>query len=127
MRAEVTLFGGVCIGIDIKRVVGTGLHARLATDASVAVEIDDAVVTPEQRSNRTYRDAGCVVAVIAPQNGKEPVSVWILALLDVLDPGSERAKGNFVFGFTGDRARVTADAFAMVYNEAVFHVGVCVA
>jgi hypothetical protein len=99
------------------------LHARLATDAAVAVEIYDAVVAPKQRSNRTYRYAGCVVAVIAPQHGKEPVSVGILALLNVLDPGSESAKGDFVFGFAGDRARVTTDAFAMVYNEAVFHVG----
>jgi hypothetical protein len=68
MRAEVTLLSGVCVGIDIKRVVGTGLHARLATDAAIAVEIDDAVVAPEQSSHRTYRDAGRVVAVIAPQN-----------------------------------------------------------
>jgi hypothetical protein len=123
MRAEVTLLSGVCVGIDIKRVVGTGLHARLTTDAAVAVKIDDAVVSPEQRSNRTYRNAGSIVAVIAPQDGKEPVSVGILALLNVLDPGSESAKGDFVFGFTGDGARVTANAFAMVYDEAVFHVG----
>ena len=124
MRAEVTFLGGVGVGVDIERVVWTRLHARLATDAAVAVEIDDAVVATEERSDRTYGDAGCVIAVIAPQHRKEPIGVGELTLLDVLDPGPESAKGNFVFGFAGDCARMTADTFAVVYDEAVFHPGV---
>jgi len=59
--------------------------------------------------------------MITPQHGKETTRVGILALLYVFNPGSESPERHFVFGFAGDGAGVTADAFAMVYDEAVFH------
>lgn len=121
MRAEVALLGGVCVGIDVQGIVRTGLHAGLATDAAIAVEVDDAVVEPVERSYRADGYARSVVAVIAPEHGKETASVWILTLLYVLDPGPESAERDFVLGLASDSARVTADAFAMVYDEAVFH------
>jgi hypothetical protein len=97
------------------------LHARLATDAAVAVEIDDAVVEAKQRGHRADGYAGSVVAVIAPEHREESLSVGIFALLYVLDPGAESTKRNFILGLASDSAGVTADAFAMVYDEAVFH------
>jgi hypothetical protein len=97
------------------------LHAGLAAYAAIAVEIYDAVVEPVERSHRADGYARRVVAVIAPEHGKETASVWILTLLDVLDPGPERAERDFVLGLASDCACVTADAFAMVYDEAVFH------
>src|SRR3989442_921333 len=121
VRAEVALLCGVGVWIDVQRVVGAGLHARLAADAAVAVEIDDAVIASEQRSHRTDRNARRVVAMIAPEHREEAPSVGILALLDVLDPSAKCADGNFVFGLAGDRAGVAADAPAMVDDEAVFH------
>jgi hypothetical protein len=99
------------------------LHAGFAADAPVAVEIDDPVIAPEKSSHRADRYARSVIAVVAPEYREEPASVRVFALLDVLDPGAKRAKRNFVLGFASYRARVAADAFAMVNNKAVFHCG----
>ena len=55
--AEVALGGRVRVGIDVERVVGARLHARLAADAPVAVEIDDAVGPPVQRHRGADRHA----------------------------------------------------------------------
>jgi len=121
MRTEVALLGGVGVGIDVQSVVRTGLHAGLATYATVAVEINNAVVAAKQRSHRANGYARSVVAVIAPEHGKETASVGIFAFLDVLNPGSESTERHLVLGLASDCAGVTADTFAMVYDEAVFH------
>jgi len=97
------------------------LHAGLAADAAIAVEVYDAIVEPVERGHRADGYARSVFAVIASEHGKESASVGILTLLYVLDPGSESAERNFVLGLASDCASVTADAFAMVYDEAVFH------
>src|SRR5712692_1592474 len=52
VRAEVALRGRVRLGVNVERVVGAGLHAGLAADAALAVEIDDAVGTAEERKRR---------------------------------------------------------------------------
>src|SRR6185295_11608789 len=121
MRAEVALLSGVRVWIDVKRVVGAGLHARLATDATISAEVDDAVVAPEQSGHRTDRDARRIFAVITTQNRKESACVGIFTLLDVLDPRAKSAKRDFVFGLAGYGAGVTADAFTMIDDEPVFY------
>src|SRR5262245_48607627 len=121
MRAEVALLSRVRVRIDVQRVVRTRLHAGFAADAAIAVEVHDAVIAAEQRGHWADGDARRVVAVIAAEHREEASRVWILALLDVLDPGSKGAERDFVFGFAGDRAGVTSDALAVVDDEAVFH------
>ena len=122
MRAEVALLGGVGVGIDVQRVVRARLHAGLATDAAIAVEVYDAVVEPVERGHRADGYARGVVAVIAPEHGEETTRVGIFTFFDVFYPGPKGAKRYFVFGLASDCACVTADAFAMIYDEAVFHV-----
>jgi len=97
------------------------LHARLATDAAVPVEVHDTVVAAEQSRHRANRYARSVFAVIASEHRKEPASVGEFALLDVLYPRPKGTKRNFVLRFARNCARVAADAFAMIYDEAVFH------
>ena len=121
MRAEVALLGGVGIWIDVQRIVRTRLHAGLATDAAIAVEVYDAVVEPVEGSHRADGYARSVVAVIASENGKESAGVRILTFFYVLDPGPKRPERHLVLGLACDGAGVTADALAMVYDEAVFH------
>ena len=41
--AVVALLGGVVIWVDVQRVVWAGLHATLATDASIRVEVDNPI------------------------------------------------------------------------------------
>jgi hypothetical protein len=43
------------------------------------------------------------------------------SLLDVFDPGSVDAHGNFIFSFASDRAGMASDAFAIIDYETVFH------
>ena len=59
--------------------------------------------------------------MIAAKHREEPASVRIFALFNVLDPGSKRPERHLVLRLAGDSARVAPDAFAMVYDKAVFH------
>ena len=72
MRAVVALRRGVGVRVDVERVVRAALHARLAADAAVAVEIDDAVVARVERPRRADRHARRVLAVVAPQHREVP-------------------------------------------------------
>ena len=60
--------------------------------------------------------------MIATQDGKESLGGRVLAFFDVFDPSSICAYGDFVFGFTGDCASVTAYTFAVINQEAIFHI-----
>ena len=47
VHAVVALLGGLVHGIDVQRVVGTGLHAAFAADTQAGVEVDDPVGSAE--------------------------------------------------------------------------------
>jgi hypothetical protein len=96
MGAEVTFLGSVGVRIDVQRVVRAGLHARLTSNAAVAVKIYDPVVASEQGSHGTDRDARRVVAVVTPENRKESSSIGIFALFNILYPCAKRAERNFI-------------------------------
>ena len=121
MRAEMAFRGGAIIRIHVNRIVGTGLHAGLAANAAVGVEIDDPVLALVHRGHRTDRDAGRLLAMIAARDLKYAARVWENALLDVLHPGPIHAYWHMVFGFARHRAGVASDAFAVIDYEAVFH------
>ena len=121
VRAVVALGGGVRVGVDVERVVGAALHARLAADAARAVEVDDAVGAPIEGHRRADGDTRRVIAVVAAQHGEVAARVRPGALLDVLHPRAERSEGNLVLLLARHRARVTADALAMVDHESVSH------
>ncbi len=119
MYAVVAFLGRVLARIDVERVVGAGLHARLAADAAVGVEVDDAVFALEEGGRRADVNAGCVTAVVAAHHGEEPLGLRPSPLLDVLDPGPVHAERDVVLGLAGDRAGVTADAGVLIYDEPV--------
>jgi hypothetical protein len=97
------------------------LHARFASYAAVAVEIDYAIVSFVERRYRADGHARRIVAVVATKHGKKTASRRVLASFDVFDPGAERADRDFVLAFTGYGAGVTANAFAVIDQESVFH------
>jgi hypothetical protein len=119
MRAEVAFGGGMGIRVQIERIVGTGLHARLASDATVAVEIDDAVVATKECSRRTYFNAGRVVAMVAAHHAEMAAGVRKLTFFNVFDPGAEDAERDVMLFLAGDRARMTPDAAVVIDYEAV--------
>jgi hypothetical protein len=122
MRAIIALLSSIGIGIDIESIVRAGLHAGFAADAAAPVKIYYGVLPAKEGRHGAYRYAGSVIAMIASQHGKETPGRRIFALLYVFDPGAIGAEGYVVFCFTGDSACVTADTFAVVYNETISHI-----
>src|SRR5262249_49300779 len=106
---------------QVDRVVRTGLDARLAADAGVAVEIDDAVRPLVQGHHRADRHARRLRAVVAAQHGEMAAHGRERADLGVLDPGAEGADAHVVLRLARHRAGVAADALAVVEDEAVLH------
>jgi hypothetical protein len=119
VRAKVALLGRVRIRIDEQLIVGTRRHAGAASDARIAVEVDDAVAPLEEGIGRTDADAGRVVALIAEHGKEEAFGVGERSLLDGLHPASVDADRNLVLGLAGDRAGVAADAFPQIDRETV--------
>ncbi len=118
---EITFGGGVTIGIDVKRIIGTSLHAGFTTDAPFVVEIDDAIGTTEKCHRGTNFDTRRVVAMVAAQHCEVSPRVGIESFFDVLDPGSIHADGDVVLFLAGHRAGMTADATVLIDDESVAH------
>src|SRR5207247_2144590 len=97
------------------------LHARLAADAARAVEVHDAVGAAGEGDGRADGHARRVVAVIAAQHREVAPRVRPRSLLDVLHPRAERPERDLIFFLARHRARVTADALAVVDHEAIAH------
>jgi hypothetical protein len=97
------------------------LHAGFAADATAIVEVNDSIVAREECSNGTNRNTGRVGAVIASHHREESPRVRKFSLLNVLHPGAINADGNVVFRFTRDSTGMTADALAIIYDEAEVH------
>ena len=124
MGAEIALGSSMRIRVDVKGVIRACLQTRFTANAPLGVEVDDAIlVAAVQRSDRTRRYAGGVIAVVAPQHGEVAAIVGKLARLYVLDPRAVDAKGHVVFGLASDRTGVAANALAVVDEKAKSHAG----
>src|SRR5262249_1012250 len=119
VRAEVALLRGVRIGVDEELIVRTRLHARAAADAARGIQIDDGVAAFVEGFRRTDPHARRIRALIGEYRKEETPRVRKGSLFDRLHPAAVHADGNIVFGLARDRARVTADALAKVYGEAI--------
>src|SRR5262245_29086064 len=123
MSAVVALGRRLRLRIDVERVVGTGLHARLAADAAVAVEVHDPVGAPVKSDGGADGDARGVVAVIAAHHGEIAPRVGEGALLDVLDPRAVDPEGNLVLLLAGIGGTVGAVACPLIDHKSVAHGG----
>jgi hypothetical protein len=121
MSAEVALGRGVVVGINIESIVGTSLHASLATDAAPVVEINDSISSPVERAGGTDFRARRVITVVAPHHPEVAGRVWELALFDVLYPGAKDTNRHLVFLFARDCAGVAPDTPVLVNNKSVSH------
>ena len=121
MRTEMTFGRGAIVRVHVNGIVGTGLHAGFAANAAVGIEIDYAVFALIHRGDRTYRDAGRLLAMVAARNLKYAARVGEDALVDVFDPGPVHAYRHMVLGLARHRAGVASDALSVIDYEAVFH------
>ena len=117
--AEVALGGRAGFRVDVDRVVGTGLHARLAADALLAIELDDSIVSLVHRGDGADPGAGRILAVVAARDLEVTFRVGVATGLGVLHPGAVHADRDLVLALAGRRARVAPDALAVVDDEAV--------
>jgi len=121
MRAEVALCGCICIGIDIERVIRTGLHAAFASDANLIVEVYDAIGTAEEGAGGADLNAGSVIAVVTSHDPEVAAAVGKFALLDVFDPGAKHAQRDLVLFLARHGTGVTADTSVLIDDESVAH------
>jgi hypothetical protein len=68
VRTEIALGRSVGVGINVDGIVGTGLHAHLASNAIFVVKVNDAIVADKQGRCWAGGDTGCIGAVIAPHD-----------------------------------------------------------
>jgi hypothetical protein len=122
VAAEIALGCGIGIGIDIERIVGTGLHACFTADADIRIEIDNAIVALVQRRHRTDRYTRRVLAMVTAQHGKIALRIGEFPLLHVFDPGAVHPEWHLMFFLTRHTAGVATDAFAVVNEKTEFHV-----
>jgi len=108
-------------GIHVEGVVGAGLHAGLAADAALAVEINDAIGSAKEGYGGADLDARGVIAVVAPEDAKVTFSIGKLAFLDVFDPGPIDSNRDIVLFLAGYRAGMTANATVLIDNKTVAH------
>ena len=119
MSAESTLGGSIRFGIEIDRVVGTGLHAGFAADTNGRIELDDAVITLIHRSDGADAHARRVDAVIAARNLKAAAHIRVRTRLNIFDPSAVHAKRYLVLRLARSRTGMTSDALALVNEKAV--------
>jgi len=117
VRAEVALLRRARVGMEVEGVVGASLHARLATDAGIAGQIDDAIVALRKRVHRANVDARRLLTLVAPEDGERALRFGKAPLLRILDPGSERAERHLVLGLARHGACVAADTTSLVEDE----------
>jgi len=97
------------------------LCAGFTADTASVIEIDDAVRTRIKRGYGTNFDTRRVGAMVTAHHRKKSSRVGEFAFLDVFYPSSIYADGNLMFGFASDRASVTADTLAIIYDETKVH------
>ena len=118
MTAEVTLRGSLRLRVDVDSVIRTRLHAALAADTHVFVELDDAIAALIHRRGGTDAHARRVLTVIAAGDLKVTLGVGKEPCLCALDPGAIDPQGHLVFGLTGGAACVATYALAILDDEA---------
>src|SRR5207244_7448985 len=121
MRAEVALFGRMILGIDEDRVVRARRDARLAADADVLVEVDDAVAAAEHRRGGAGGDAGRMLALVAAGDLEGAARGRELSDVDVLDVGAVDAEGDGVLRLARGAAGVAAEAASLIDDLPPLH------
>jgi hypothetical protein len=119
--AVVALGRRICIGVNVKGIVGTGLHATLAADAAVIVKIHNAVSPGVKCCCGTNFNARCIRTMIAAMDRKFPSAIWENTFLNIFNMSSIYTKGNIMFRLTRNRTGMAANALTIIYDKSVIH------
>src|ERR1044072_1079436 len=108
-------------GVDEDRVVRTGGHARLTTDADRLVEIHDPIGALEHRGGRAGGDARSVGTLVTAGDLVRAARLREDAHVDVLDVSARHRKWNQIFRLAGSGAGVTTNATSLVDDLGPLH------
>lgn len=97
------------------------MHARAASDACIAIHVDNAVRPLAECIHRANRYAGRIGAMVAALYQEVPLNIREFPHFDVLDRSPKAADGHVVFRFASGRAGMATDASIVIYDEAVLH------
>jgi len=108
--AEIALVRSRGSWVDVDGVVRTRLHTPLAADAVGVVEVNHAVIGPEESRSGTDLHARCALAVVATHHQEGSVRVGKHTGLYVLEPGPVDPEGYVVLALACHCAGMAADA-----------------
>ena len=114
VSAHVALFGRMVFGVDEDGVVRTSRHIRLAADARLLVEVDDAVLALEHGLSRARRDAWCICALVAAGDLEGPPDLREDSDVRRLEVGAGHPERNLVLALARGRARARTNASGLV-------------
>ena len=121
MGTKMALLDRSQVIVQIDRIVWASLHASPATDAGVAIDIDNSIGPFRKRVHRADRDAWRIGAVIAALHQKVALDIGKLTDFDILDRCPKVPNRHVVFRFASGGAGMAADARVVVDDKAVLH------
>jgi hypothetical protein len=121
MGAEMTLCCRLGFRIQVKRVIGAGLHTGFATNTTLLIKIDDPIRSFEKSGGGADKDARRIITMITAKNRKMSAGIWKFSLFDILYPCPIHPQRNPILFFAGNGTSMTTDAFTMIYDKAVSH------
>jgi hypothetical protein len=110
------------IGINIKGIIGTSLHAGFTPNATVIIKIHDTICAGVKSSGGANFHTGSIGTMIATMNRKFPCVIGEFTFFNVFHMGTIHTDWNIVFAFTGYSTGMAADAQSIIYNKPVIHV-----
>lgn len=125
VRAVITFGCSTLVGVDVKRIIGASLHARLAPYAPLIIEIDNPIGSCEKSRGRTDSRTWRVLAMIASMDAELSGRIGIRTLFDVLDMCPIYSDRDIMLRLAGYGASMAPDASLVVYHESVVRHNLC--
>jgi hypothetical protein len=122
VSTEVAFGGGVGVGIDIEGVIRAGLHASLAADTSLVVEVYDSIRAAVESVGGTNLSAGGRITVVTSHHAEVAAGVRKFTFFNIFHPGAKHSNRHLVLLFARHGTGVTANTSILINYKSVAHV-----
>lgn len=107
--------------MNINGIIRAGLHARLTSDASRSVKIDNPIFPLPERRDGANLHARRIRTMIATLYRKNPSGIRKIPFFYILNPGPVYSNRELMFLLASDCTSMASDAFSIIDDEAVIH------
>jgi hypothetical protein len=121
VSAVMTFSRRLQIGINVNRIIWTGLHTGFAADADLWIKINNSIMPLVHGCNRTNADTGWIRTMIAARDLKMAPCIWVATCFHIFHPGPVNAQRNPVLTLAGSGTGMATDTLAIVNDETVIH------